>query len=162
MTASVILTSNPGAAVTLTSRAAQIALTTRQYSITVAAPGPQGKAGSSITTVTVTAGETISGHRAVRIANGIAWLADSSDLAQIGQVSGISATAAIVGTSVDIQVGGEMTEPTWAFNPGRIWVGTNGLLTQTPPAVGFQQVIAQAISATHIIINIDSPFVLGA
>lgn len=169
MTDSVEITVTPGPYVVVeTTAGPSITLeTTPTYSVTISTPGPQGEKGdpgepSWSHVVTAIAAETIYGHRAVRITNGRAYLVSSTNTIHAGQAVGISTGAATIGNSVMIQISGELVEPSWAFSPGRVWVGLSGLLTQTPPSSGFQQVIARAIDATRIVINPETPIIIGA
>ncbi|MNR50449.1 hypothetical protein D3C85_1699640 [compost metagenome] len=48
----------------------------------------------------------------------------------------------------------------WTWQPGRIWLGAEGQLTQAPPATGFDLLIGSAVSATRINLNIQEPIAL--
>lgn len=125
-------------------------------------PGPPGPAGSSgAVNLPFIAGMTLSGHRAVRAEAGEAVYADCTVLTDAQQVLGITLGAAMAGASVDVQASGEMVEPSWSWTPGLpVFLGVNGLLTQTPPAVGFQLIVAVAVSPTKIIVGIKQPIIL--
>ena len=74
---------------------------------------------------------------------------------------GITTGAAAAGDAINVQASGEMTEVSWNWTPGLpVFLGTNGLLTQTPPVSGFQLVLGVAISPTKLAINIKQPIVL--
>lgn len=84
----------------------------------------------------VTAGEAISGHRAIVIkSDGLAWLADqATDDALI--VAGVSLTAATAGNTVTFKAGGKITEPSWNWTSVPIWLEGQGMLSQTAPSSG--------------------------
>ena len=104
------------------------------------------------------AGVPLSGDRAV-IANsaGQAIYADGANPSHIGRVIGITVNAAASGANVAIAPSGELTEVSWNWIPGAVFVGANGFLTQTPPASGFTQAIAAVITPTRIRVQILSP-----
>ena len=104
------------------------------------------------------AGQNLSGHRVV---TNEAICADQSTPSHLGCVRGITTGAAIGGDTVRIQVYGPMTDPSFDWQPGPIYVGTNGVLTQTPPTTGWLQQVATADSPTLIFIDIQPPIALG-
>lgn len=124
--------------------------------VAVAAQGPEGIPGSAVP-VNRVAGETLSGHRAVRLTNGVAYYASADDLDHIGQTVGITTAAALVGETASIQTGNEMTYSGWTWADGPIWLGLNGQLTQTPPSSGVLQQVATATSSTTLLIDIQEP-----
>ena len=125
---------------------------------TCEAVGPQGPAGTNAnTTITAVAGEDLSGHRAVVLVSNIAYYADSTDVSHALKVSGITTGAALTSATATIQVNGELTEPSWSWSDGPIFIGINGQLTQTVPSSGFILEVAKAITSTKILINIKRP-----
>ena len=121
-------------------------------------PGPVGGIVSEYV-----ASIAIGGHRAVVLnASQQAIYADRSILTHANKVLGITSGAVAAGANVAVQRNGEMTEPSWAWvldTP--IWLSTDGLLTQTPPSVGFSLIVAFPISATKILIEIREPLFLN-
>jgi hypothetical protein len=122
-------------------------------------PGPKGDPGTADITLTYNAGETLGGHRVVRIESGLVYYADNTTLAHAGKVIGITTGAVVSGSSTTIQVAGELEESTWSWSPGPVYLSTNGLLTQTPPATGFLQKIGTAITSTKILIRVIDPVI---
>ena len=115
-------------------------------------PGPPGSAGAQL--VTLTALADLSGHRAV-VSDGAggARVPDRSDPLDADAVIGLTVHAALAGQPVTVQVSGEVTETSWNWVPGPIWVGDAGLLTQTPPSNGWTQIFAVAIAPTTIVLT---------
>ena len=111
--------------------------------------------------MTAPAGEAIGGHRAVVLAaSGSAFYADNTNPDHFFRFDGITLNAAAIGDPLSIVQTGIVTEPTWAWTTyGAIYLSTTGLLTQTPPATGFMQVIGVALSATSIFVNQRDPIV---
>jgi hypothetical protein len=107
--------------------------------------------------VTVIAGTNLSGHVVVRIENGIAYSCGSDNQAYIGHAIGITTGGALAGGTIAVQLHGELTEPTWSFTPGFVWIGSGGILTQTAPTTGFLQTIGRAINATVLQIDLSVP-----
>jgi len=100
-----------------------------------------------------TAGEALGGHRAVYIDNGQAFYASASDTSIPGQVVGITTQAAAAGGSVNIRFVGALDEAGWSFAPGPVYVGINGVLTQTRPTSGWVMNIGVAVTPTRLLIN---------
>ncbi len=114
-------------------------------------PGPSGAAG--VQTLTLPASHDLSGHRAVVATAAGAAYADPGDPSYQDAVIGITTGAALAGETVSIQAAGEMVEPSWSWTPGQpIFVGASGALTQSPPANGWVQIVALAVTATRILI----------
>ena len=118
--------------------------------------GLPGPAGDGVTFVAV-ADQAIGGHRVViSTATGCDY-ADSSNLAHLGKVIGMTNAATSAGNSVKIWPAGKITEPSFNFALGPVYLSTNGLLTQTPPTTGFIQQIGVALSQTTILVQILNP-----
>lgn len=101
-------------------------------------------------TISVIAGETINGQRAVYIANdGKAYLADKTQ-ASCRQTIGISAGAAALGAVVTIQTDGIYTEPTWTWGLGPVWLTTTGQLSQTVPTVDYLVQVGVPVGPTKL------------
>ena len=65
-------------------------------------------------------------------------------------------------TQASVRVGGKMTEPSWNWDLDKfIYLGTNGLLTQTPPAAGFLLEMGWPINSTTILVDIKLPVLLA-
>ena len=122
--------------------------------------GAPGVAGGVV--VTCTAGEALGGHRVV-VLNAAAEAVYASNVVpeHLHKVLGMTTGAVILGAEVTVQTGGEMTEPTWAWVlDAPIFLGENGLLTQTEPTTGFSLVVAFPVTATKIFIKLREPLAL--
>jgi hypothetical protein len=99
---------------------------------------PSGGLSSDPTTFTAIAGEVLGGGRATYISpdDGKAYLADNGD-PSCQLLCGLTKGAAALGATVTIQTDGAMTDLAWLWISGPIFLGSNGLLTQTPPVSGF-------------------------
>jgi hypothetical protein len=113
--------------------------------------------------VTYAAGITLSGHRVVVVyPDSRAHYADNQVMDDMPRVMGITMGAVSEGNPCDIQVFGEMIESSWSWTEGRpIFLGGNGLLTQTVPTTGFQMEVAFAVTPQKIMIEIKPPIVLA-
>lgn len=123
-------------------------------------PGPPGQSGASY--LTYVADGALGGQRVVRATTGgkVGYV-DPGDPAQAHAAIGLTMGAAADGASINVQFSGEMTDPSWSWTANQpIFVGANGIPTQTPPATGFQAAIGVAISVTSMVIQIKSPIVL--
>lgn len=108
---------------------------------------------------------SLGGHRIVRAVNGIEVdYADNTVEAHGDVLLGISLNAATAGAPVRVQTEGELEHGGWSWVPEQpIWLGTNGLPTQTPPdspVARFSVRIAFAMTATKIFIEIEEPVFL--
>ena len=122
--------------------------------------GAPGVAGGVV--VLCTAGEALGGHRVVVLnASAEAMYASNAVPEHLHKVLGLTTGAVILGAEATVQTGGEMTEPTWAWAlDAPIFLGANGLLTQTPPVSGFLLVVAFPVTATKIFIKLREPLAL--
>lgn len=122
-------------------------------------PGPPGAAGGAA--LSLIAGTALGGHRAVRSLAGVAVYADCQALADANLVLGITQGAANSGAPVFVQVMGLMAEPSWSWVADLpVFVGQEGVLTQTPPEAGYRLIVGAATSATQIHIGLKMPIVL--
>lgn len=139
------------------------------YQITATLPvlpvviGLQGPAGPSTTTLSKTAGETLSGHRVVIVGDdGLIYYADKGVDAHKHKVLGITTGAANSGATATIHSYGAITEPSWIWTMGLpVWLSTQGQLTQTPPTSGFILEIGFPLSATTLFVDIDKAITLA-
>ena len=104
--------------------------------------------------IDVTAAETLSGGKIVSVFNNMALKADKDSNNDLGLL-GITMNAAILNDKVKVILYGVMTEPTWSFNAGPVFLGNDGALTQIKPSTGIVILIGQAISATSLLVNIQ-------
>lgn len=92
---------------------------------------------------------TLSGHRVVTPqADGQLNYASNDNAAHLAAPLWITVGAASPGASVDVLLFGLMIEPSWSWTPGPVYLGTNGVLTQTPPAAPGAVFIVQVGTAT--------------
>lgn len=116
-------------------------------------PGPAG--GSAFQRM---AGVTLSALRILyESPNGSVYPLDHRDAAHIDLLLGLSLSAALSNTPVTLQRTGVIDDAGWSWIPGNVWLGTDGQLTQTPPAEGFDVLIGTAVSATRLTLNIQAP-----
>jgi hypothetical protein len=105
----------------------------------------------------LTAGMSISALRCITTdSSGLAKYATPDSLAN-AVVIGISTTAANTGENITIKTSGQLSDASWNWTKGAIYLGANGVLTQTAPSGGSIVVhVAKAITATTLIIDIDT------
>lgn len=133
--------------------------------ILVATPGPPGVAGQSERlTLERTTSYALSGQRAVTTDDaGALVYASSGDLDHLSRPVWLTTGAwgpAVVAT---LTAEGQVTEPSWSWTPGEpIWLGINGVLTQTiPPGSLFIRELAEVIDPQSIVFRPESPIVKG-
>ncbi|QEL64793.1 hypothetical protein OTERR_13170 [Oryzomicrobium terrae] len=128
-------------------------------------PGPPGLAGlPGGSSLTYPAGTALGGHRMVLLdATGSAVYADATDPSHALKVLGMTVGAAVAGYPVDIQTGGEITEPTWSWDVSLpVFLGANGLLTQVVPAApsAFSLVVGIPLSPTTLYVSLREPILI--
>jgi hypothetical protein len=84
----------------------------------------------------------------------------ADDALHIDLLLGITLTAAQAGDPVNVQRLGAIEDDSWNWVPGRVYLGAEGALTQTPPTSGFDLLIGAATSATRIALNLQDPISL--
>lgn len=120
--------------------------------------------GSERVTVDLEAGEALGGHRAVTVdANGKAIYASNLTAAHLYKVVGITLNAAILAGTVIVLKDGAVEETSWSWTVGSpVFLGSNGLLTQTlPTAPAFLQILGVPLSPTRLLVSIREPIVLS-
>lgn len=112
---------------------------------------------SGTSDITLIAGQNLSALRVVTMdAGGQAIYASNTTLAN-ATVLGVTTTAATAGTSVTIATSGLITDNSWTWTKGPVFLGTNGTLTQIAPSNGAVLVnVARALTPTTIQIDIDT------
>lgn len=118
----------------------------------------QGNLGGSIgTEITLVAGQNLSALRAVTTnGSGDAVYASNTSLSN-ALVVGITKTATAIASQVQIVPSGLLVDLFWNWTKGPVFLGTNGMLTQTAPTSGAIVVqIGRAITPTHLQVDIDT------
>jgi len=129
--------------------------------IVITHTGPRGPAGDAVASVDKIAAQALGGNRVVKIAPaGEVDYASSASPGDGALVLGVTTGAAVMGASIEVQTGGEMVELSWTWTLGPVFLGLNGLLTQTAPTSGFIQQIGIALSATVLLIDVQQPLTL--
>lgn len=102
------------------------------------------------------AGEDLGGHRVVTLSESNTIVYASND--NSGQVEAplwLTLGAIGVGATDSVLAYGPITEPSWSWNPGPVYLGTDGLLTQDspePPAL-FNVQVGFATSSTRVVFD---------
>ena len=118
-------------------------------------PGPAG--GAAVERV---AGETISALRVVYELNGQVFALDYRDTEHVDLLLGVTLTAADAGQPVNVQRLGAVDDGGWSWQPGRVWLGATGSLTQTPPTDGFDVLIGAAVASGRLLLTLQDPLEL--
>jgi len=119
-------------------------------------PGPAG--GSAFIRI---AGEPISALRAVyELPSGAVHPLSADDAEHIDLLAGITTTSAATGQEVTIQRAGPLDATGLNLQPGRVWLGMDGALTQTPPETGFDTLLGYATAGQRLYIDISETILL--
>lgn len=134
------------------------------HSTTVGEQGPAGRPGepgpAGGAAVQRLAGETLSALRAVYELDGEVFALDYRDAEHIDLLLGVTLTAADAGQPLNVQRLGAIDDDAWNWQPGRVWLGPAGALTQTPPTDGFDVLIGAAVASGRLLLNLQDPLEL--
>lgn len=111
-------------------------------------------------TVLRTAGTVLSALRVVTERDGSVYLADPLVQADTDFIVGITVTTAQQGAQVVVQRAGTLDDAGWTWIKDLVYLGANGMLTQTAPVTGAYVVIGSAPSPTRINVDIRQPIYL--
>lgn len=116
------------------------------------AQGPIGPAGGSA--FERTSADAISALRVVwEDEDGVVRPLDYLDTEHIDLLAGITITSALgAGLPVTVQRSGVIDASGLGLVPGRVWLGVDGQLTQTPPADGFDVFVGSAVSNDRLLL----------
>lgn len=109
----------------------------------------------------ITAGETISGHMLLVSIDGLAYLADPTDLTHADAIIGVSKTAAGSGSAIEYIPFGDVAAGSFTQNQ-TYFAGLNGTLSTSPIAVGaaWMAKVGYAKSSTVLNVQIDPSIIL--
>ena len=105
------------------------------------------------------AGENITALRALRKeADGLVYIADSSNVSHMTHVYGISRQSVSIGTDLNVIIFGEFIDTGLLF-AGEIPIFINGagVLSTTPPSTGFIIDLGYMSDANTMFVNIQEP-----
>lgn len=107
--------------------------------------------------------DPISGHRVICTDSvGSPTYCDATIASHANIAIGISTMAATeFGADLSIQHAGILSEPSWNFMAGPVYVGVNGTLTQSLSECSFIQQVGVAITPTSIIVGLKPALVLS-
>lgn len=104
---------------------------------------------------TALASIALSGHRVVYITANKAAYASSDTPVKARAAIGITTGAASQDALATIQTSGTMVESSWTWTEGAIYLGPNGVLTQTAPTSGCLVEVGYATKPTEMEIRIQ-------
>lgn len=125
-------------------------------------PGPRGEIGpSGGSAFTRIAGTAISALVAVyELPDGTVWPLSADDGEHIDLLAGITLTSASIGAEVTVQRSGPLDAAGLNLQPGRVWLGMNGQLTQAPPESGSDTLLGYATAEQRLYIDISETILL--
>lgn len=127
--------------------------------------GEAGDAAAANTTNAYTAGENLSALKLVCIdtTSGELFLADSVDVGTSYTVIGMTLNAVNAGEQPNILFEGPYIDSGWSWNMASdvsLFLGANGLITQTPPTSGYLLRVGFATSSQSIFLHLSEPVIL--
>lgn len=87
--------------------------------------------------------------------------ADQTNSNSYGKVIGLSKGAVVTGGLLEIVTASELAGFTGLIPNTQVYLGLNGLITQTVPTSGFIQQLGVAITSTSILVNLSLPLLLS-
>ena len=110
-----------------------------------------------VSRVPMVADGIIHGRRAVSAALGLVYHPALATPADGVNVYGIAANAAVDGDTVEVHTQGPMTDASWTWVAGPVYVDDEGVLSQTAPTTGWIVTVGMAIAPDTIDIHIQLP-----
>jgi hypothetical protein len=108
--------------------------------------------------LTLTAGATLGGQRVVTLnSQGELIHADHANANHAGRICGLTLTSALPGSLVTVRSFGLLEDPSWHWDTSRprLFLYSNGTITQSVPASGFLCVLGFCLSETQLFIDIQ-------
>lgn len=125
--------------------------------------GSAAQSGSAAQTVQKIAGANLSGHRIVAtVSSSEVDYASASDPTTMHRIVGMTTGAALLGDTVTVLLSGHVIESSWNWDLSLpVYLGENGLLTQSAPASGYILQVGRPASPTEMIFEIQLPIMTG-
>ncbi len=124
-----------------------------------------GTTGGATLITTMTAAQTIGAFQVVAVhADGLAYRADSSNVADASQTVGVAITSAInPGDTLKVQQVGFLSNLGWNWpTPGvTLYLGLNGTLSTSPNTGVFELPMGTTISNTEVEVQLGLPIILA-
>ena len=107
--------------------------------------------------LTLTAAASLSALRAITTNSSGEAVYASNDTIANAQVVGITLGSASSGQQVGVKTFGTITDASWNWTKGAVYLGTNGTLTQTAPSGGAIIVqVGKALTATQLFVDVET------
>lgn len=87
--------------------------------------------------------------------------ADQTNIFSYGKVIGLSKGAVVTGGLLEVVTASKLAGFTGLIPNTQVYLGLNGLITQTVPTSGFIQQLGVALTSTTILVNISLPLLLS-
>ncbi|MEO5341466.1 MAG: hypothetical protein H7837_13285 [Magnetococcus sp. MYC-9] len=83
--------------------------------------------------------------------------ADPQNTAHAGRIVGLTLGSGVAGATVAVRRHGVVEDPGWQWDPSRprLFLASNGTLTQTVPTVGFLCVVGFCLTPTRFFIDVQ-------
>lgn len=107
------------------------------------------------------AGETMSALRGVYELAGFVYKLDQQDSVHIDYFLGITISSASLGREVVVKRSGTIDDASWNWTPGLVYLGADGMLTQTVPTTGWELVVGNSPSPQRLNLDFDEPVLLA-
>lgn len=110
----------------------------------------------------IQAGEPISALRILSTGNdGLGYYSDPTAEDSVRRILGVTVDAGPAGSWIQMHREGRYQDPSWNFDvTKRLFLGTNGTITQVAPTTGVSVVLGHAQEPDTIFLNIEKPIIL--
>jgi hypothetical protein len=107
-------------------------------------------------TLPMTAGESLEAYQVVRMADtGEVFVATDADMDDASLSFGFATAAASAGATVQVRFAGPLQNSAWSLEMDEpVFLGTDGAITQTPPATGRYMEVGHAVGSDQILVHI--------
>lgn len=122
-------------------------------------PGPTGQSTNDF--VQLPAGAPIYALRAIVSYGGKAYHADPSTVSGDRELLGVATNTANVNDTVNVRVGGQISDISLNFTSGPVYVGMNGTLVQAvpDPSNGFAWIAEVGVAVSSIAMSVEPEFI---
>ena len=112
---------------------------------------------SGVASRLLVAAGTIHNNRAVAVDGGTIYHPTLATAADAGKILGLSRQSGAVTDAVLVQTDGPVTNGSWTWAPGPVFVTDEGVLSQTAPSTGWVVSIGTAVNSTTIELDVSLP-----
>ena len=152
--------------VSVVSQSVTVSPTVNQVTISpTGLPGPKGDKGDPGDVqelYSMVSGEAVDSLRVVRReSDGLGYIVSSDTVGDAHTVIGVSTQTVTLGGTFNYVARGELQDANLSLVDGAVYVGVDGVLTQTPPTTGFVLKVGHAVNSDTLFVDVGVPVELA-